>query len=163
MENANRIPTRKLVLRICLRLLLIIAVLLCLGLVVPPLLSLFLPFAAGVSRRHAAGAAGAEFAKRVGGWNFWSMLFVMLMLVAVTGILVYAGYYLVSQVADLIRSWSSIREGITDMLNEVSQFLSNNVHFTSTDTEEYILGFVQDGLSCSPARFPHGRPRWWWA
>ena len=147
MENANSIPTRNLVLRICLRLVLIIAVLLCLGLIVPPLLGLFLPFLLAFLAATLLAPLVQKFAKRVGGWNFWSMLFVMLMLVAVTGILVYAGYYLVSQVADLIRSWSSIREGITDMLNEVSQFLSNNVHFTSTDTEEYILGFVQDGLS----------------
>ena len=143
----SSVPTKKLILRISLRLVLIVAVLLCLGLIVPPLLSLFLPFLLAFVAATLLAPLVQKFAKRVGGWNFWSMLFVVLMLLAVTGILVYAGYYLVSQVADLIRSWTSIREGITDMLNQVSQFLSNNVHFTSTDTEEYILGLLQDGLS----------------
>ena len=143
----NSVPTKKLILRISLRLALIVAVLLCLGLIVPPLLSLFLPFLLAFVAATLLAPLVQKFAKRVGGWNFWSMLFVVLMLLAVTGILVYAGYYLVSQVADLIRSWTSIREGITDMLNQVSQFLSNNVHFTSSDTEEYILGLLQDGLS----------------
>ncbi len=143
----SSVPTKKLILRISLRLVLIVAVLLCLGLIVPPLLSLFLPFLLAFVAATLLAPLVQKFAKRVGGWNFWSMLFVVLMLLAVTGILVYAGYYLVSQVADLIRSWTSIREGITDMLNQVSQFLSNNVHFTSSDTEEYILGLLQDGLS----------------
>ena len=143
----SSVPTKKLVLRISLRLVLIVAVLLCLGLIVPPLLDLFLPFLLAFVAATLLAPLVQKFAKRVGGWNFWSMLFVVLMLLAVTGVLVYAGYYLVSQVADLIRSWTSIREGITDMLNQVSQFLSNNVHFTSTDTEQYILGHLQDGLS----------------
>lgn len=143
----SSVPTKKLILRISLRLVLIVAVLLCLGLIVPPLLSLFLPFLLAFVAATLLAPLVQKFAKRVGGWNFWSMLFVVLMLLAVTGILVYAGYYLVSQVTDLIRSWTSIREGITDMLNQVSQYLSNNVHFTSTDTEEYILGHLQDGLS----------------
>lgn len=143
----SSVPTKKLILSISLRLVLIVAVLLCLGLIVPPLLSLFLPFLLAFVAATLLAPLVQKFAKRVGGWNFWSMLFVVLMLLAVTGILVYAGYYLVSQVTDLIRSWTSIREGITDMLNQVSQFLSNNVHFTSTDTEEYILGHLQDGLS----------------
>lgn len=143
----SSVPTKKLILRISLRLVLIVAVLLCLGLIVPPLLGLFLPFLLAFIAATLLAPLVQKFAKRVGGWNFWSMLFVVLMLLAVTGVLVYAGYYLVSQVTDLIRSWTSIREGITDMLNQVSQFLSNNVHFTSTDTEEYILGHLQDGLS----------------
>lgn len=143
----SSVPTKKLVLRISLRLVLIVAVLLCLGLIVPPLLGLFLPFLLAFVAATLLAPLVQKFAKRVGGWNFWSMLFVVLMLLAVTGVLVYAGYYLVSQVADLIRSWTSIREGITDMLNQVSQFLSNNVHFTSTDTEQYILGHLQDSLS----------------
>lgn len=143
----SSVPTKKLILRISLRLVLIVAVLLCLGLIVPPLLSLFLPFLLAFVAATLLAPLVQKFAKRVGGWNFWSMLFVVLMLLAVTGILVYAGYYLVSQVTDLIRSWTSIREGITDMLNQVTQYLSNNVHFTSTDTEEYILGHLQDGLS----------------
>lgn len=143
----SSVPTKKLILRISLRLVLIVAVLLCLGLIVPPLLGLFLPFLLAFVAATLLAPLVQKFAKRVGGWNFWSMLFVVLMLLAVTGILVYAGYYLVSQVTDLIRSWTSIREGITDMLNQVSQYLSNNVHFTSTDTEEYILGHLQDGLS----------------
>ena len=141
------IPTKKLVLRISLRLLLILAVVLCLALIVPPVLDLFLPFILAFLAATLLAPLVQKFVKRVGGWNFWSMLFVVLMLLAVTGILVYAGYYLGSQIADLIRSWTSIRDGITDMLNQVSQFLTNNVHFTSTDTEEYLLSFVQSGIS----------------
>ena len=143
----NTIPTKKLVLRISLRLLLILAVLLDLALIVPPLLDLFLPFILAFIAATILAPLVQKFAKRVGGWNFWSMLFVVLMLVAATGILVYAGYYLGSQIVDLIHSWSSIRDGITDMLNQVSQFLTDNVHFTSTDAEEYLLNFVQNGIS----------------
>ena len=143
----NTIPTKKLVLRISLRLLLILAVLLGLALIVPPLLDLFLPFILAFIAATILAPLVQKFAKRVGGWNFWSMLFVVLMLVAATGILVYAGYYLGSQIVDLIHSWSSIRDGITDMLNQVSQFLTDNVHFTSTDAEEYLLNFVQNGIS----------------
>ena len=143
----SSVPTKKLILRISLRLLLIVTVLLCLALLTRPVLNLFFPFLLAFLAATLLAPLVQKFAKRVGGWNFWSMLFVVLMLLAVTGILVYAGYYLGSQIADLIRSWSSIRKGITDILNQVSQFLSNNVHFTSTDTEEYILGHLQDGLS----------------
>ena len=143
----SSVPTKKLVLRISLRLALIVAVLLCLGLIVPPLLNLFLPFLLAFVAATLLAPLVQKFAKRVGGWNFWSMLFVVLMLVAATGILVYAGYYLGSQIVDLIHSWSSIRDGITDMLNQVSQFLTDNVHFTSTDAEEYLLNFVQNGIS----------------
>lgn len=143
----SSVPTKKLILRISLRLLLIVTVLLCLALLTRPVLNLFFPFLLAFLAATLLAPLVQKFAKRVGGWNFWSMLFVVLMLLAVTGILVYAGYYLGSQIADLIRSWSSIRKGITDILNQVSQFLSNNVHFTSTDTEEYILGLMQDGLS----------------
>ena len=143
----SSVPTKKLILRISLRLLLIVTVLLCLALLTRPVLNLFFPFLLAFLAATLLAPLVQKFAKRVGGWNFWSMLFVVLMLLAVTGILVYAGYYLGSQIADLIRSWSSIRKGITDILNQVSQFLSNNVHFTSTDTEEYILGLLQDGLS----------------
>ena len=143
----SSVPTKKLILRISLRLLLIVTVLLCLALLTRPVLNLFFPFLLAFLAATLLAPLIQKFAKRVGGWNFWSMLFVVLMLLAVTGILVYAGYYLGSQIADLIRSWSSIRKGITDILNQVSQFLSNNVHFTSTDTEEYILGLMQDGLS----------------
>ena len=146
MDSTN-IPTKKLILRISLRLILILTVLLCLAFLVPPLLGLFLPFLLAFLAATLLAPLVQKFAKRVGGWNFWSMLFVVLMLLAVTGVLVYAGYYLCSEVADLIRSWSTIREGLTDMLNQVSQFLTNNVHFTSTDTEEYLLSLVQDGLS----------------
>ncbi len=143
----NSVPTKKLVLRISLRLLLILAVLLCLVLLVPPLLSLFLPFILAFVAATLLAPLVQKFAKRVGGWNFWSMLFVVLMLLAVTGILVYAGYYLGSQIADLIRSWTTIRSGITELLNQASQFLSNNAHFTSTDTEEYVLNLAQNGIS----------------
>lgn len=143
----SSVPTKKLILRISLRLLLIIAVLLCLALLTRPVLNLFAPFLLAFFAATILAPLVKIIAKRVGGWNFWSMLFVVLLLLAVTGILVYAGYYLVSQISDLIHSWASIRTGITDMLNQVSQFLSKSAHFTSTDAEDYILGLMQDGLS----------------
>ena len=147
MDTPNTVPLKKLLLRIGLRLLLILAVLLCLTLLVPPLLNLFLPFILAFIAATLLAPLVQKFARRVGGWNFWSMLFVVLMLLAATGILVYAGYYLASQILDLVRSWTSIRDGITTMLEQISVFLSTNVHFTYTDTEEYILNFMQEGLS----------------
>ncbi len=147
MNTPNPVPMKKLLLRIGLRLLLIIAVLLCLTLLVPPLLDLFLPFILAFLAATLLAPLVQKIARRVGGWNFWSMLFVVLMLLAATGILVYAGYYLTSQIIDLIHSWASIRDGLTNMLEQISIFLSTNVHFTYTDTEAYILNFVQEGLN----------------
>lgn len=88
------------------------------------------------------------------------MLFVVLMLLAATGILVYAGYYLISQIIDLIHSWASIRDGLTNMLEQISIFLSTNVHFTYTDTEEYILNFVQEGLNWITGKVSTWAPPW---
>ena len=147
MNTPNPVPMKTLLLRIGLRLLLIIAVLLCLTLLVPPLLDLFLPFILPFLAATLLAPLVQKIARRVGGWNFWSMLFVVLMLLAATGILVYAGYYLISQIIDLIHSWASIRDGLTNMLEQISIFLSTNVHFTYTDTEAYILNFVQEGLN----------------
>ena len=147
MNTPNPVPMKTLLLRIGLRLLLIIAVLLCLTLLVPPLLDLFLPFILAFLAATLLAPLVQKIARRVGGWNFWSMLFVVLMLLAATGILVYAGYYLISQIIDLIHSWASIRDGLTNMLEQISIFLSTNVHFTYTDTEAYILNFVQAGLN----------------
>ena len=147
MNTPNPVPMKTLLLRIGLRLLLIIAVLLCLTLLVPPLLDLFLPFILAFLAATLLAPLVQKIARRVGGWNFWSMLFVVLMLLADTGILVYAGYYLISQIIDLIHSWASIRDGLTNMLEQISIFLSTNVHFTYTDTEAYILNFVQEGLN----------------
>ena len=147
MNTPNPVPMKTLLLRIGLRLLLIIAVLLCLTLLVPPLLDLFLPFILAFLAATLLAPLVQKIARRVGGWNFWSMLFVVLMLLAATGILVYAGYYLISQIIDLIHSWASIRDGLTNMLEQISIFLSTNVHFTYTDTEAYILNFAQEGLN----------------
>ncbi len=147
MDDTNHVPFKKLVLRISLRLLLILAVLLGLALLLPTVLNLFFPFLLAFIAATLLAPLVQKFAKRVGGWNFWSMLFVVLMLLAATGILVYAGYYLGSQIVDLIRSWSSIRDGLTDALTRLSVFLSDNVHFTSTDAEEYVMNFIQQGLS----------------
>ena len=147
MNTPNPVPMKTLLLRIGLRLLLIIAVLLCLTLLVPPLLDLFLPFILAFLAATLLAPLVQKIARRVGGWNFWSMLFVVLMLLAATDILVYAGYYLISQIIDLIHSWASIRDGLTNMLEQISIFLSTNVHFTYTDTEAYILNFVQEGLN----------------
>lgn len=146
MDNQT-VPLKKLILRISLRLLLILAVVLGLALLVPPLLDLFLPFVLAFVAATLLAPLVRRFARHVGGWNFWSMLFVVLLLLAVTGLLVYGGYYLVSQIMDLVQSWSSIQTGLTDTISRLSAFISENGNLTSTDAEEYLLDAVQQALS----------------
>lgn len=147
MEPAQ-IPFKKLLLRIGLRIFLIVSLLLLLGLVVPPLLDLFLPFVLAFLAASMLAPLVRKFTKKVGKvWNFWSMLFVILLILAVTGILVYAGYYLFSQISDLLGSWQSIQTSVTDLLNALSSYLETHITLTSTDVEEYALDMLQKGLS----------------
>ncbi|MDD6024913.1 MAG: sporulation integral membrane protein YtvI [Oscillospiraceae bacterium] len=142
------VPFRKLLLRIFLRLLLMIVVLLFILLFLPPLLKLFAPFVLAFLAASLLAPAVKKFSKNAGKvWNFWSMLFVILMLLAATGLLIYVGYYLVMQVADLIESWDSVRDNITGVLDSISRFISEKGNLTSTELEDYLIDFLQKGLN----------------
>lgn len=148
MHELPGVVVRKLILRIVLRILLIVAVLLFLTLVVPPLLDLFLPFVLAFIAASALAPLIRRLSKKMGkAWNFWSILFILLLILSITGILVYAGYYLFSQISDLLGSWSTIQESITATLNRLSAFLDSGFHLTSSDVEEYFLDILQKGLS----------------
>ncbi len=148
MHELPGVVVRKLILRIVLRILLIVAVLLFLTLVVPPLLDLFLPFVLAFIAASALTPLVRRLSKKMGkAWNFWSILFILLLILSITGILVYVGYYLFSQISDLLKSWSTIQESITATLNRLSQLLDSGFHLTSSDVEEYFLDFLQKGLT----------------
>lgn len=148
MQELPGFMVRKLVLRISLRLFLIIAVLLILTLVVPPLLNLFLPFVLAFLVASMLAPLVKRLSKKMGkAWHFWSILFILLLILAVTGLLGYVIYYLVTQIADLIGSWDAIQISITETINRLSEFLDGNFHLTSTDVEEYFLGLLQTGLT----------------
>jgi sporulation integral membrane protein YtvI len=142
------IPIKKLLLRISLRLLLIIGVLLFLVLLVPSLLDLFLPFVLAFIVASALAPLVRKFTKKMGrARSFWSMLFVLLLILAVTGFLIYLGYYLFTQIADLIGSWDIIQGNMTDTLNRLSGLVESGFRLTYSDTEEYLLGLLQQALS----------------
>lgn len=148
MDAHDQVPLKKLLLRIGLRICLIISLLLVITLVVPPLLDLFLPFVLAFIVASLLAPLVRKFTKKVGKvWNFWSMLFVILLILAVTGVIVYAGYYLFSQISDLISSWQSIQTTATDILNTLSTYLEDNISLTTTDVEEYALEILQKALS----------------
>ncbi len=141
------ISLKQLLLRIALRLILIVAVLLFLILLLPPLLKLFLPFVLSYVAASVLAPLVRKMAKKAGKvWNFWSMFFVVLLLLAATGILVYAGYYLFSQIADLIGSWSTIQTDVTDTINNLSSLLDRKVHLPSPELEEYLIDILQSIL-----------------
>lgn len=141
-------PLKKLLLRIGLRLLLIVAVALVLILLLPSLLDLFLPFVLAFLAATILAPLVQKLTKKMGkARSFWSMLFILLIILGATGLLIYAGYYLVSQLADFLGSWDSVQQSITDSLTRLSDFLDRHIRLTSTDTEEYLVGLVQKGLS----------------
>ena len=147
MNELPGVVVRKLVLRITLRILLIVAVLLILTLVVPPVLDLFLPFVFAFIVASMIAPLVKKISKKMGkAWNFWSILFIVLLILAVTGLLGYVVYYLVTQVSDLLGSWTTIQESITATINRLSEFLDSGFHLTSSDVEEYFLDLLQKGL-----------------
>jgi sporulation integral membrane protein YtvI len=75
------------------------------------------------------------------------MLFVLLLILSVTGFLIYLGYYLFTQISDLIGSWDVIQGNMTDTLNRLSGLLDSGFRLTSSDTEEYLLDLLQQALS----------------
>ncbi len=147
MEGYRNVPMKRLVLRISLRFLLIVGLILFVVLLLPPLLNLFLPFVLAFFAASILAPLVGKIAKRVGtAWNFWSMLFVLLLILIVTAILVLVGYYLFRQISDLLGSWNSIRENFTGILNSLSNYLETHMSMTSTDLEQYALGYVQRAL-----------------
>ena len=148
MNELPGVVVRKLVLRITLRLFLIVTVLLLLTLVVPPLLDLFLPFVLAFVAALVLAPLVKRLSKKMGtAWNFWSILFILILILSITGLLVYVGYYLFSQISDLLGSWGTIQESITATLNKLSEFLDSGFHLTSSEVEEYFLDLLQKGLS----------------
>lgn len=142
------VPLKKLLLRISLRLLLIILVAVLLIKALPPALDLFFPFVLAFLAATILSPLVQKFTKKVGtARRFWSILFIILLLVAVTAILVYAGYYLVSQVSDLLGSWTSVQAGLTSVLTRLSEFLDRHISLTSTEAEEYVVNLLQKGLT----------------
>ena len=155
MNQNNPVPLRTLVLRITLRFALILGVLLFLILLLPPLLNLFLPFVlAYILATVLAPLVGklTKTSERV--WNFWSMFFVLLIIIAIAALLIYVGYYLFTQVTDLITSWSSIRDNFIEILRSFSGYLQGHMDMTSTELDAYaqealqhVTDYITDKLS----------------
>ena len=144
MNQNNPVPLRTLVLRITLRFALILGVLLFLILLLPPLLNLFLPFVlAYILAAVLAPLVGklTKTSERV--WNFWSMFFVLLIIIAIAALLIYVGYYLFTQVTDLITSWSSIRDNFIEILRSFSGYLQGHMDMTSTELDAYARETLQ--------------------
>ena len=145
MDNPSDVSFRKLVLRISLRLFLIICVLLFALLFLPSLLRLFLPFILAFIMASVLAPVVSKFTKQMGKIRkFWSMLFVILLILAMTGILIYAGYYLFHELSEIIGSWESIRDSLTETLNRLSDFIGNRGRLTTSQLEEYISDLAQD-------------------
>ena len=144
----QQVPLKKLLLRIGLRILLIISILLFITLLVPPILDLFFPFILAFITAAILAPAVRRFTKKLGKVRkFWSMLFVILLILALTGILGFAVYYLFSQISDLIGSWNSIQVSVTDLLNDLAVFLEKNLRLPSPDVEAYALDLLQKSVS----------------
>lgn len=148
MDEQQNVPFKQLLLRIFLRLALIVAVLLFLTLLLPPLLDLFLPFVLAFIAASILTPLVRKLTKKEGKvWNhLWSMLFVVVLLLAVTGIIIYAGYYLLSQISDLFQNWDVIQADITDTLAHLSRYLEDKVHLPSAELENYLVTMIQNIL-----------------
>ena len=127
MEHSE-IPLRKLLFRIGLRICLIISAVLVLTLLAPPVLRLFLPFVLAFFAAALLAPLVRKVTKKGGRiWNFWSMLFVILLILAATGIIIGLCYYLFRQIADLIGSWDSILDNFSHMTLAVSEFVKKYI------------------------------------
>ena len=148
MNELPGVIVRKLVLRISLRILLIVALILFLALLFPPLLNLFFPFVLAFIVASALAPVIRRISKKMGKlWNFWSFFFILLLILAITGLLIYLGYYLFSQISDFIGNWSSIQQGMTEMIKNFSNFLDSNFRLSFTELEDMLLDVVQKGLN----------------
>ena len=147
MNQANQVPLKQLLLRIGLRFLLMIALILFVTLLLPPLLNLFFPFVLAFFAATLLAPLVGKFTKKVGKiWNFWSMLLVILLLLLVSGILVFLGYYLFRQISDLIGSWSSIQENYTNILRSISNYINAHMSVDAPDLEQYVFQSIQRAL-----------------
>lgn len=143
----SEVPIKKLLLRIALRFSLIVSLLLFISLLLPKLLNLFLPFVLAFFTASLLAPLVRRVSKKMGTVRkFWAMLFILLLILSLTGILVYAGYYLFSQIRDLLGSWQSIQASTTELLDSLSAFFARGT-LTSTELEEYALDLIQRLLS----------------
>lgn len=140
----QQVALKKLLLRIGLRILLIVSILLFISLLLPSILDLFLPFILAFFTASILAPVVRKFTKKLGKVrNFWSMLFVILLIFAVTGLLGYVVYYLFSQISDLLSSWNTIQISVTTLLTDLETFLEQNLRLPSPDVEEYALSLLQ--------------------
>ena len=147
MLTDHQIPTRKLVLRISLRLILILSVIGFATLFLGPLLKFFLPFLIAFF----AATLLAPVVDKISNhgskiWNFWSMIMVLLLIVVVCGIVGYLGYYLVHEVADLIESWDSITEYFYQAMTAIDRLFDGGIDFTPAQVESQLQELVQSGI-----------------
>ena len=142
------VPMRKLLLRIGLRFLLIVVLLVFLSLFLFPLLELFLPFILAFVLATLIAPLVLRLTKKMGTMrSVWSMVFVVLIILALTAILVFAGYYLFSQVRELAGSWNAIVANFTELLNSISLALQNVLPMTGSEVEEYAMTSFQELIS----------------
>ena len=141
------VPMKRLILRITLRFLLILGLILFAVLLLPTLLNLFLPFVLAFIAASFLAPLVGKITDKVGkAWNFWSMLFVILLILVLTALMVGVGYYLFRQISDLMGSWTSIRENFTGILKSISSYLESHVSVTSTDLEDYAMDYLRRAL-----------------
>ena len=140
-------PLKKLLLRISLRILLIVLLVLFVSLLLPPILDLFSPFILAFITAMILAPVVRRFTKKLGKVRkFWSMLFVILLILSLTGLLCFAVYYLFSQISDLVGSWNAIQVSVTTLLNDFAFFLERNLRLPSPDIEAYALELLQKAV-----------------
>lgn len=143
----HEVPTKKLVLRISLRFILILAVIGFISLFLGPLLELFLPFLlAFVTASILTPVVDkiSNHGSRV--WNFWSMMMVLLLIILVCALVGYLGYYLVHEISDLIDSWDSMTAYLYDTAAAIDRLFDGGFDFTPAQLETQIQEFLQNGL-----------------
>lgn len=147
MITDNQVPTRKLVLRICLRLVLVLLIVGFSSLFLGPLLNFFLPFLLAFFTATILAPVVDKISNhgsRV--WNFWSMMMVLLLIVIVCGLVGYLGYYLVREIVDLIESWDSMTAYFYEAMNAIDRLFDGGIDFTPAQIENQLQEFVQSGI-----------------
>lgn len=148
MDLDDHIPLKTLLLRIGLRILLLVALILLVALALRPFLNLFLPFILAFLTATLLAPLVKKFTKKLGkARSFWSMLFILLLILAVTGLLIYIGYYLVTQISGLLGDWKDIQAYATDISNAMFNYLEKTIFLPSAEAESYAVSFLEKGLS----------------
>lgn len=148
MDRLPDIPLRKLILRISLRLFLILAVLLFIVAFIPSLLDLFAPFILAFLTASLLAPLVAKISKKMGHMrHFLSMIMIILLILSLTGILVYLGYYLITEISGVIGNWSEIRDSMVLAIGELSSLIGSKDHLTSTELENYFIEIAQTVLT----------------